>query len=56
MKQYLDYRKARIDRAVAKFRSHPMRREVFRVINIDMEKIPLLDEFFIKNFSSLPRA
>jgi hypothetical protein len=56
MKEYLAYRKARIDRAVAKFRSHPIRREVFRVINIDMEKIPLLDEFFSKNFHNLPRA
>ena len=54
MKDYMDYRKARTDRAVAKFRSHPIRREVFRLINIDMEKIPLLDEFFSKNFRSLP--
>ena len=56
MKDYQDYRKARIDRAVAKFRSHPIRREVFRVINIDMEKIPLLDELFSKNFHGLPPA
>jgi hypothetical protein len=56
MKQYLAYRQARIDRAVAKFRSHPLRREVFRVITIDMEKIPLLDEFFSKNFRNLPPA
>ena len=56
MKQYLAYRKDRIDRAVAKFRSHPLRREVFRVITIDMEKIPLLDEFFSKNFRNLPPA
>jgi hypothetical protein len=56
MKDYLDYRKARVDRAVAKFRSHPIRREVFRVISIDMEKIPLLDELFSKNFRGLPPA
>lgn len=56
MKEYLAYRKARIERAVAKFRSHPIRREVFRVITIDMEKIPLLDELFSKNFHTLPPA
>lgn len=56
MKQYLAYRQARIARAVAKFRSHPLRQEVFRVITIDMEKIPLLDDFFSKNFRNLPRA
>jgi hypothetical protein len=55
-KQYLAYRQARLDRAVAKFRSHPIRREVFGVIIIDMEKIPLLDEFFSKNFRNLPPA
>jgi len=56
MKEDLAYRKARIERAVAKFRSHPIRREVFRVITIDMEKIPLLDELFSKNFHTLPPA
>ena len=56
MKEYLAYRKARIERAVAKFRSHPIRREVFRVITIDMEKIPLLDELFSKTFHTLPPA
>lgn len=56
MKEYLAYRKAGIERAVAKFRSHPIRREVFRVITIDMEKIPLLDELFSKNFHTLPPA
>lgn len=56
MKEYLAYRKARMERAVAKFRSHPIRREVFRVITIDMEKIPLLDELFSKNFHTLPPA
>jgi hypothetical protein len=56
MREYLAYRQARMDRAVAKFRSHPIRREVFRVITVDMEKIPLLDEFFSKNFRGLPPA
>ena len=56
MKEYLAYRKARMERALAKFRSHPIRREVFRVITIDMEKIPLLDELFSKNFHTLPPA
>jgi len=56
MRQYLAYRQARVERAVAKFRFHPIRREVFRVITVDMEKIPLLDEFFSKNFRSLPPA
>jgi hypothetical protein len=56
MKEYLAYRQARIDRAVAKFRSNPIRREVFRVIMIDMEKILLLDELFSKNFHTLPPA
>ena len=56
VKTYLAARQARTARAVAKFRSHPLRREVFRVITIDMEKIPLLDEFFSKNFRTLPRT
>ena len=56
LKTYLAARQARTARAVAKFRSHPLRREVFRVITIDMEKIPLLDEFFSKNFRTLPRT
>jgi hypothetical protein len=56
MQTYLAIRQARTVRAVAKFRSHPLRREVFRVITIDMEKIPLLDEFFSKNFRTLPRT
>jgi len=56
MRAYLATRQARMVRAVAKFRSHPIRREVFRVITIDMEKIPLLDEFFLKNFRRLPPA
>lgn len=54
MQVYLAMRQARLTRAVAKFSSHPLRREVFRVITVDMEKIPLLDEFFSKNFRTLP--
>ena len=53
---YLALRQARITSAVAKFRAHPLRREVFRIITVDMEKIPLLDEFFFKNFRNLPPA
>jgi hypothetical protein len=56
MKTYLAVRQARIARGVAKFRAHPLRREVFRVITMDMDKIPLLDELFSKNFRNLPRA
>jgi hypothetical protein len=51
---YLAARQARTAQAVAKFRSHSIRSEVFRVITVDLEKIPLLDQFFSKNFRSLP--
>lgn len=51
---YIAYRAARMSKAVAKFRSHPIRNEVFRVITVDMEKIPLLDDFFSRNFRNLP--
>ncbi len=51
---YLAYRAARVSKAVAKFRSHPIRSEVFRIITVDMEKIPLLDDFFTRNFRNLP--
>ncbi len=54
IKAYLAARLARQQRAVAKFRFHPIRQEVFRTITIDMDKIPLLDDFFSKNFKSLP--
>ncbi len=54
MATYLAMRQARIVQAVAKFRSHPVRREVFQVITADMEKIPLLDDFFSRNFRNLP--
>ncbi len=56
VKTYLAARQARIARAVAKFWAHPLRREVLRVITIDMDKIPLLDELFFKNFRNLPPA
>jgi hypothetical protein len=52
---YLAMRKARTEKAVAKFRAHPLRKEIFRIITIDKDKIPLLDEFFTKNFRTLPR-
>ena len=55
MEAYLAARQARLIRAVTKFRFHPLRNEVFQVITADMEKIPLLDEFFTKNFATLPR-
>lgn len=54
MAQYAAMRQARINRAVAKFRAHPLRRQVFEVITVDKDKIPLLDEFFSKNFRNLP--
>lgn len=53
---YLAYRKARIDRALAKFRSHPIRQQIFQFIKVDMDKIPLLDDFFSRNFRTLPSA
>ena len=52
---YLAMRKARTEKVVAKFRAHPLLKEVFRIITIDMDKTPLLDEFFTKNFRTLPR-
>jgi hypothetical protein len=53
---YLAYRKARIDRAVIKFRAHPLRQQIFQYIKVDMDKIPLLDDFFSRNFRTLPSA
>lgn len=53
---YIGARQAHIARGVAKFRAHPVRREVLRIITMDMDKIPLLDEFFSKNFRNLPPA
>lgn len=51
---YLAYRAARVSKAVAKFQAHPIRKEVFQIITVDMEKIPLLDDFFTRNFRNLP--
>jgi hypothetical protein len=48
-------RQARIAQAVNRFRAHPIKREVFRVITIDMDKIYLLEIFFSRNFRKLPR-
>ncbi len=55
MEMYLAARQARIAKAVARFRAHPIRQEVFKVITIDMDKIYLLDNFFSRNFAKLPR-
>lgn len=53
---YLAYRKARLDRALVKFRTHPIRQQIFQFIKVDMDKIPLLDDFFSRNFRNLPSA
>jgi hypothetical protein len=55
LESYLAMRKAMIAQAVNRFRAHPIRREVFRVITLDMDKIYLLEIFFRRNFRSLPR-
>jgi hypothetical protein len=55
MEAYLAMRQARIAQAVNRFRAHPIRREVFNVITVDMDKIYLLELFFSRNFSKLPR-
>ena len=55
MEAYLAMRQARIAQAVNRFRAHPIRREVFGVITIDMDKIYLLELFFSRNFRKLPR-
>jgi len=55
METYLAMRQARITQAVNRFRAHPIRREVFKVITLDMDKIYLLEIFFARNFSKLPR-
>ncbi len=55
MEAYLAVRLARTAQAVNRFRAHPIRREVFRVITIDMDKIYLLELFFSRNFRKLPR-
>jgi len=55
LEAYLAMRQARIAQAVNRFRTHPIKREVFRVITIDMDKIYLLEIFFSRNFRKLPR-
>ncbi len=55
MEAYLAMRQARNAQAINRFRAHPIRREVFKVITIDMDKIYLLALFFSKNFGKLPR-
>jgi hypothetical protein len=55
LESYLAMRKAMIAQAVNRFRAHPLRQEVFRVITLDMDKVYLLEIFFRKNFRSLPR-
>ncbi len=55
LETYLAMRKAMIAQAVNRFRAHPIRREVFQVITLDMDKIYLLEMFFRRNFRSLPR-
>jgi|GEM_PF-828067 len=55
LEMYTAMRKARIAQAVNRFRAHPIKREVFQTITLDMDKIYLLDIFFSRNFSKLPR-
>ncbi len=55
LEAYMAMRQARIAQAVNRFRAHPIRREVFKVITIDMDKIYLLEIFFSRNFGKLPR-
>jgi hypothetical protein len=55
LETYLAMRKALIAQAVNRFRAHPVRREVFKVITLDMDKIYLLELFFSRNFRKLPR-
>ena len=54
LESYLAMRKATIAQAVNRFRAHPIKREVFRVITLDIDKIYLLDIFFRRNFRTLP--
>jgi len=54
LEAYLAMRQARIAQAVNRFRAHPIKREVFQVITIDMDKIYLLEVFFSRNFRKLP--
>ncbi len=54
LETYLAIRQARVTQAVSRFRVHPIRREVFEIITIDMDKIYLLEIFFTRNFNKLP--
>jgi hypothetical protein len=54
LEAYIAMRQARIAQAVNRFRAHPIKREVFQVITIDMDKIYLLEIFFSRNFRKLP--
>lgn len=53
LEAYMAMRQARIAQAVNRFRAHPIKSEVFQVINIDMDKIYLLEIFFSRNFKKL---
>jgi len=55
LETYLAKRKAMIAKSVNRFRAHPIKREVFGVITLDMDKIYLLEIFFRRNFRTLPR-
>jgi hypothetical protein len=55
METYLAMRQARNSQTIIRFRAHPIRRDVFKVITFDMDKIYLLELFFSRNFSKLPR-
>ena len=55
LETYMAMRKAMIAQAVNRFRAHPIKREVCRVITLDMDKIYLLEILFRRNFRSLPR-
>jgi hypothetical protein len=55
LEMYMAMRKARIAAAVNRFRAHPIKREVFQTITLDMDKIYLLEIFFSRNFKKLPR-
>jgi len=55
LKMYLAIRAARNAQAVNRFRAHPIRREVFQTITLDMTKIYLLELLFSRSFSKLPR-
>jgi hypothetical protein len=55
LEMYLAMRKARIAQAVNRFRAHPIKREVFQTITLDMDKIYLMEIFFSRTFNKLPR-